>query len=559
MNKSLRQLSTLLVGVLAVGTIITACSSKTDKGSSPAPGSASPAASSEPSKAPDKKVPLSLFMYGEKVDGLNYNDNPIVNKVKELANVDLKVEAVSSADYAAKFGLLMASGNLPDLVNSNVTAYAQAVEAAQAGAFIDLKAYYDKSPIIQKYVTPEMMEMAKDPATGKYWRIPMAWDKAPKGSGIAVRYDLVEKYNNGVWPESVEQWVDLLRVIKKANPTKSVFANRNIGIMLFYAGGTPIFDMYGANPYGYRIVQGKLIPNVLLPEYRAAVKVMRQMYDEGILDKDFATTTSEQYLQKMDNDPILLNTFETSGITWNANYGATKLKDGRKFLFMHEMKKPPAELADMKYTYGFGGSKITSDGISIASSSKDPDRAWKVIEAFTSDELVNDIFWGEEGKTYSVKNGKKVPNIEALAKEWTRYSHYFAFVPGYLGAPDLDRAKTEISLGEQYAKELYASIDKHVEKVTANGEGSLDGWDTLGGMPGYVPTEAESLKKPESRQSIDKFTVKAIMGELSMEQLDQEVAKWEKEYRSVLYDNMQKFVDENKEKLRKLGYKQVDW
>jgi hypothetical protein len=261
----------------------------------------------------------------------------------------------------------------------------------------------------------------------------------------------------------------------------------------------------------------------------------------------------------LDNDPILLNTFETSGITWNANHGATKLKDGRKYLFMPEMKKPPAELADMKYTYGFGGSKITSDGISIASSSKDPDRAWKVIEAFTSDELVNDIFWGEEGKTYSVKNGKKVPNIEALAKEWTRYSHYFAFVPGYLGAPDLDRAKTEISLGEQYAKELYASIDKHVEKVTANGEGSIDGWDSLGGMPGYVPTEAESLKKPESRQSIDKFTVKAIMGELSMEQLDQEVAKWEKEYRSVLYDNMQKFVDENKEKLRKLGYKQVDW
>ncbi|MBP1988843.1 extracellular solute-binding protein [Paenibacillus eucommiae] len=550
MKKSLKLLSTLLVGVLAVGTVLTACSSKPDKGSSsPTPGSASPAVSSEPSKVPEKKVPLSLFMYGARVDGLNPSDNPIVNKVKEMTNTDLKVEMVPQADFDTKFKLMLASGSLPDIVQSSGTTD-QSYEAARAGAFIDLKAYYDKSPIIQKYVTPEMMELSKDPVTGNYWRIPMAYDKAPQGSGVIARYDLVEKYNNGVWPESVEQWVDLMRVIKKANPTKSVFTNRNLGDALFSYGGTPIFDLYGANPYEFRIMNGKVVPNVVLPEYRAAVAVMRQLYTEGILDKDFASVTSDQYWAKIEKDLILLDSNATPGLLWNANHAANNIKDGRKYMFIPDLKKPPAELADMKYTYGFRNSPILTEGLFISSSSKDPDRAWKVIEAFTSDELVEDIFWGEEGKTFKVENGKKVPGLKALSEEWTRYSYYYAFVPGYEGAPDLGRAKTELALGEQYTKEVYDSIDHRMQKAMENGFGDLNG---------YVQPEAVALKQSESMQRINQFTVKTIMGELSIEQFDQEVAKWEKDYRGLMYDEMQKYLDTNKEMLRNMGIKRVDW
>lgn len=556
MNKSLRLLATVLVGILAVGMIMTACSSKSDKGSSSspagensAPASAVSSPSSEAGSTPDKPVTLSMFMYGERSDGFDPNDNPIVNRVEEMTNVDLQVELVPSADYDTKSQLMLASGNLPDIVNSTGLPE-PAYEAARAGAFIDLKAYYDNSPIIQKYITPEMMELSKDPVTGKYWRIPMAYDKALQGSGVIARYDLVEKYNNGVWPESVEQWVDLLRVIKKANPTKSVFTNRNLGDTLFSYGGAPIFEMYGADPYKYRIMGGKVIPNVLLPEYRAAVAVMRQLYAEGILDKDFATITSDQYWSKIDNDLILLDSNTAGALVWNATHAAKDIGDGRKYLFMPDLKQPPAELADMKYTYGFRGPPIIDSGVFISSSSKDPDRAWKVIEAFTSDELVEDIFWGEEGKTFTVQNGKKVPDLKALGEEWTRYSHYYAFVPGYESASDLSRAKTELATGEEYANQIYDSIDRRAAKGQENGFRELFG---------YVQPEAAALKTSESMQRINQFTVKTIMGELSMEQFDQEVAKWEKDFRAVLYDEMQKYLDANKEMLRSRGVKQVDW
>jgi len=551
MTKSFKPFTAVVVWVLAVSMLISACSSQPDNGgtqkqdASQTPGDET----ATPGNQSEKPAKLSMFMYGERVDGMNPSDNPIVNQVEKLANVDLQVEQVPAVDFDTKFRLMLASGNLPDIVN-DMFALEQSYEAARAGAFIDLKAYYDNSPIIQKYVTPEMMELAKDPETGNYWRIPMAWDKALQGWGVIARYDLVEKYNNGVWPETVEQWVDLLRVIKQANPTKSVFTNRNLGDMMFSYGGTAIFEMYGASPYGYRIMDGKVIPNVLLPEYRAAVTVMRQLYEEGILDKEFATVTSEQYWAKIENDLILLDYNESAGLLWNANHAVNNIKDGRKYLFIPDLKQPPAELADMKYTYGYRNSPIINQGMYISSSSKDKDRAWKVIEAFASDEVVDAIFWGEEGKTYRIQDGKRVPDLEALGKEWTRYSHYYAFVPGYEGAPDLSQAKVKLSLGEPYTKEIYESINHRVEVANLNGFEQLFG---------YVPSEAAGLKNSESMQRINQFTVKAIMGELSMEQFDQEVAKWEKDFRSVIYDEIQAYLDANKETLSSSGVKRVNW
>jgi len=552
-SKRKNMASGLIALLLTLGLIVSACSKNNTGETSPSPSqeSAKPPASSAASPSDDlsKKVSLSMFMYGAKVEGMDPSDNPIVNRVEELTNTDLSVEMVAQADFETKINLMLASGNLPDIVNV-MYAQEQAYEAARAGAFIDLKSYYDNSPTIQKYITPEMMELSKDPVTGNYWRIPMAWDKAPQGYGIIARYDLVQKYNNGVWPESVEQWVDLLRVIKQANPTKSVFTNRNLGDTLLSYAGTTIYQMYGVSPYTWRIMDGKVIPDVLLPEYKAATQVMRQLYAEGILDKDFATVTSDQYYAKLDNDLILLDANSTPGLLWNSNHAAKDLKDGRQYLFAPVLKQPPAELADMKYTYGFRGYPIIDQGAYISSKSKDPDRAFKVIEAFTSDEVVDNIFWGEEGKTYKMLDGKRVPDLEALGKEYTRYSYYYAFVPGYEGAPDLSRAKTELNLGAEASKLLYDSVDERVRLAEGNGFGDL---------PGFVLPEAAALKSSESMQRINQFTVKAIMGEISMDQFDQEVSKWEKDFKSLMYDDMQKYLDENKDKLREQGVKHVDW
>ena len=71
------------------------------------------------------------------------SSNWAIDVVEELANVDLILEVPNYQDFATKINLLLASGNLPDIIHGWQKADLE--NAADAGAFIDHKPYYDNS------------------------------------------------------------------------------------------------------------------------------------------------------------------------------------------------------------------------------------------------------------------------------------------------------------------------------------------------------------------------------------------------------------------------------
>ncbi|MCD9025133.1 extracellular solute-binding protein [Cohnella silvisoli] len=558
MSKRFKQWITTATAISMLVAVLVACSSgggAKQGASSSSPPTTSPAPSESQATAtpPEEKIELSMFYSdsGLAVDppDTDLSDNPYINIVEEKANVDLKVEVPPYSDFPTKFNLMLASGKLPDIVHTYMPA--EAYKAAREGAFIDLKPYYDKSPIIQKYITPQMMELAKDPISGKYWRIPMALDKGPQGAGIYTRYDLVEKYNDGKWPESVEEWVELMRKIKKAEPNSIPMSTRAIGDYVFIYGGAVIFQMYGAAPYGYRIQGGKVIPNVVLPEYRAAVETMRQMYKEGLLDKEFATTDSEKWFTKWNNNNVLFQWNYADQLLAGAAYYRTQGTDQQKtqkFEFAPPLKESPT---DPKYTVGAQAIPISDHGLYISSSSKDKDRAWKVIEAFASDELREAIFWGKENETYTVKDDKRLPIADKMGAKERTWLKSLAFIFGFTDGQDAQVAVNEQLIGDStYFNEVQNSIKMLGEQAANVG---------LGAPIGYVEPEVVAKKGPEIMQAINKFTVKAIMGRISMDQFDKEVKAWEQKYRAFKYDPLQKFIDENKDQQIALGYKMAGW
>ncbi|WP_409342376.1 extracellular solute-binding protein [Paenibacillus sp. MBLB4367] len=557
MNKRFKQRVTTATAVSLLAAALAACSS--GGGSKPdASSQASPGSSASPAAATKKEEKIELSMFYSDAGLAIYpadtelNNNPFINIVKQKANVDLKIEVPPYSEFPNKFNLLLASGKLPDLLHTYLPD--QAYKAAREGAFIDLKPYYDKSPAIQKYITPQMMELAKDPTSGKYWRIPMAYDKGPQGWGIYTRYDLVEKYNGGKWPESVDEWVELMRKIKKAEPNSIPMTSRVIGDNVFPYGGAVIFRMYGAYPYEYRIQGGKVIPNVVLPEFRAAVGLMRQLYEEGILDKEFATTDSTSWGTKWANNNVL---FQWNGADQllpaaaSSRAKGTDLQKTYKYMFAPPLKQNPKELVDPKYTFPTQGSPISAHGLYIPASSKDKDRAWKVIEAFASDELREAIFWGKENETYTVKDGKRVPIADKLGAKERTWSKQLAFIFGYTDGQDAQAALFEQQVGDStYYNQIKSSMKQVADNAANVG---------LGSPPGYAEPEDVLKKNAEIMQAINKFTVEAIMGRITMEQFDKEVKAWEQKYRAFKYDPLQKYIDANKDNLIKLGYKMAGW
>lgn len=542
-------LAATAVLVLA-GTIVSACSGGS-KGADPTP---DPSGGDDPKQK--ERIELSMFYNNSglehyPLDTTDPSDNPFINIVENIANVDLKVEVPPYKDFQTKFNLLLSSGKLPDILHTNYPD--PTYKAARDGAFIDLKPYYDKSPIVQKVITPQMMELAKDPVSGKYWRIPMAYDKGPQGGGIYARYDLVEKYNGGKWPESVEEWVDLLRKIKQAEPNSIPMSTRIVGDQLFAYGGAVFFNLYGANPYGYRIQGGKVIPNVVLPEYRAAVELMRSLYSEGLFDKEFATNDSTKWFTKWSNNNVLFqwNTADQI-LPGQASIMTTGTEEQKKYkyVFAPPLKKYPSVLADPKYATVGLGSPIQTHGLYISSTAKDKDRAWDVIEAFASEELKEAVFWGKEGETYTVKDGKRVPIPEKLGAKERTWARHLMFIFGFTDGQDAQNATYELQIGQPLFNQIRESMSVLQNEAQKIG---------LGSLPMYSEPDDVLKKNSEIMQAINKFTTEAIMGRITMEQFDQEVQAWEKKYRALKYDPIQKYIDENKDKLRELGYKMVDW
>lgn len=498
----------------------------------------------------EEKITMTMFMSNSGAphpNGVDPSDNSFINIVEKYANVDLQLEIPTWADFQTKLNLLLSSGNLPDIVHSPYTT--EMMKRADEGAFIDLKKYYDKSAQVKKYITEEMMEISKSDS-GKYYRVPMAFNHAPQGNAVYARWDLVKKYNNNKWPESVPEWIEMMRNMHKAEPNSIVFTNRVIGDYGLSYGGTPIYFWYGAEPFKnrYNYDSGKVVSTFITPEYKAATKVMKQLYDEGILDREFATTDTPKYVEKKVNKNVLWETNNNEQLVPSNLIGYRITKDtpqtnSWEILAAPPLKILPPEVKDRKYTEPFRGTGINDHGIYISSKSKNPDRAWKVIEGFASPELWEAIFWGREGQEYKIENGKRVPIPEKINDSSRAWSLHLALIFGTTDGQDIKKATAELAIGKEYSDMVYKAIEP---------------WDAMAKKNGVSPTSyvmlSEEARKLATgiRPFISQATVEAIMGKITWEQFDGRVKEFEQKFGSY-YDEITKKVNDNKAEYIKKG------
>lgn len=549
--KSFRKvLPIVLVVVMIFALVLTGCGTKTET-----PTTSTAKTTTAVATKVEEKIKMTMFMGNSGLahpDGVNASDNPWVNIIEKYANVDLEIEVPGYADYATKLNLLLSSGSLPDLVHSWVLA--DTMKRAEEGAFIDLKAYYDKSALIKKYITPEMLELTVSPVTKKYYRIPMAYWKGPQGYAVETRWDLVKKYNNGKWPTSVPEWIDLMKALKKAEPTAIPMSNRVSGANTMSYGTMPVYFWYGAMPNAdrYEFETGKVVNTFTLPEYKAATLVMKQLFDEGLLDKEFATTDLAKWSEKWNNNSVLFmgNTLEqftpNVQIAWRTGTSAIGEKTKTwEVLAAPTLKTFPAELKNVKYAEPYMGMPITSHGVYISTSSKNQDRAFRVIEGFTCDELYQAIFWGTEGDTYKVVNNVRIPDAAKLADTKRYWSLHLALVFGFVDGQDVKVAIGEAGTGKEYSDLVWNSIKPIDTAAKAMG---------LNPVSFIVSSDAAKLKVGDATALVYQSTVELIMGKITPAQFDAKVAEYTKTY-GFIYDEKTKWIADNKADLVKKGVK----
>ncbi|GGD72948.1 extracellular solute-binding protein [Paenibacillus nasutitermitis] len=523
-------------------------------------GSTSPSASAgntgdSPSATPKETVELTMVMQNAGLpvpDGIDPNNNEFINIVKEYANVDLKMTVNDIGAHAGKLNLILASNNLPDIVQTNDVDPVNV--AADQGAFIDLKKYYDNSEEIQKWITPAMMDMAS--YKGHYYRLPMAAGKdLPQGSGNYVRKDLLDKFNGGKTPDTIEGYVEVMRKIKEANPNATpLTAYADPGAGSIFVGGNVFFQWYGASPNKFRVQDGQVVSTFVLPEYRAAVELHKQLFNEGLLDHNFATNDWGKWFAALDKDALLIFDGADQLMALAAYHKISKGTEAdtsfrSQIAFVPKLASYPAVVKDQKYTYGKKGSPIIWYGLYISSKSKYPDRAWSVFEGLASDKLNEAIYWGREGSEYVVQDGKRIPDAKKLLDPNRYWSIHLSTIRGFAAGQESKDAQQIQVLGQEDYDYSHDSLKYPAEMAEEAGV------DMFAVIP--VPDEAK-VKLPESNIFLAAATVDAITGKITMEQFDKKVEEYKEKY-GFIGEAYTKYMNEHKEQLEGWGVKEVNW
>src|SRR5690606_26671326 len=137
-------------------------------------------------------------------------------ELQKMTNSKLTVLWVPDNEYEAKFDLVLASGELPDVIMENDYNKPNLVNAINQGAFWDLTAmlgYFSEYSNLWGDMRPGSWQYVK--YDGKIMGIPRS--RASIDQGIMVRKEWMTKLNIPT-PTTMDEFTDALRKISKSDP-----------------------------------------------------------------------------------------------------------------------------------------------------------------------------------------------------------------------------------------------------------------------------------------------------------------------------------------------------
>ena len=430
-----KYLKKALAGLLAAGMVISMAgcggSNESGSGDSTKEEAAVDAAGSE--------EPVTLTVWNTEVLTPGIQDNAVAKVLEEKLGIKLDIVQGDSQ----KFSVLMAGGDLPDIIYSNnaqqgVT-YSSLISSGQLIALDDLIDQYGEN--IKKNF-PERLEYSRKFASNgedKIYFIPvLGYSKDEENPdisysienvGLMTRWDVYKAIG---CPE-IKTTDDYLNVLKEMQD----YANEND-----LADGKSIYAISGWSDWGvwpwwianvremgYLDLSNDAIANRETGEvdvnyntdaFWESLKFYNKAYNMGILDPEAFTMKNDQFWEKCQNGQVLMAyaSWQTESInktlaaSGHPDWGFEKLpSDGYPYI---------SGITSTDAPIGQGIEYATA----ITTNCKYPEKAMQLIDFCNSEEGARLIYSGVEGEHWEMKDGKAVPTdkMRDLIKNDTNYT-----------------------------------------------------------------------------------------------------------------------------------------
>lgn len=413
-------------------------SNNNDKAAATPSAPGDPAASAPTGSTPPAPVKLSYWV-GLHPDAArvikNYNETLFYQELKKRTNVSVDFQHPSTGSETEQFNLLIASGNLPDVIEYNFVNYPGGPEKAIADKVIiplndyieqhapNFKKYLDENPLVAKSISTDSGTIYAFPAVGV--------GNSNVSSGLMMRKDWLDELGLQA-PETIDELTAVLRVFKEKKGVESPLT----GTLGDFAGER-IGGAFGVTG-GFSLNNGKVIYGPYEPAYKDFLIQMNAWYEERLLDRDFATQ----------------NAAAKDGKIINGNTGAFFAFIGSgmgKYLNAIPESAPKFDLTAVQHPVLVKGTEPNiftaayeyrgSNSAAITPANKNVKRTVEWLDYLFSEEGNVLKSFGVEGITYNMVNGKiqytdlitNNPDKLSVAEAMGKYLRVASPAPGYVG------------------------------------------------------------------------------------------------------------------------------
>ena len=416
--------SLMLVSAMVAG-MLAGCGSDSGSskgGSSTETGSAAEASSSgETADDADDKSPITIEYFN--ADGKNGNwDNPVAKAITEATGVTLDVSypVASQGDAKEDVALMIANDEYPDMIYAK----GSATDLYQAGALIDMTDLIEKyGPNIKKMYGAELEKLKwsqDDPGIYQLSYAGVNQKTLTTGGSCQIQWAAL-KENDYKYPKTLDEYEKMIKSYLAAHP-KTEDGLDMIGITMSASDwhwmitlGNPAGLIADASPdNGQWIIDDEYNVHYkhVTDEEKEYFKWLCRMYNEGILDPNFATQTDDDYIAKVASGRVVAIT----DAEWHySQCEATLVADGK--VDQTYVGLPVTLREDQVEKALLYQGTTVGWGMAITKSCEDPVRAIKFLDYLCSDEGQILYHWGIEGENYFLDDdGQPYRTDEEVAK-----------------------------------------------------------------------------------------------------------------------------------------------
>ena len=441
-----------------------------------------------------------------------------IKKIEENTNVHVNWVTVLGAEASEKFGLLMASGDYPDILRQAEAYYTGGlVQACNDGVIYDLTEAVPKYMPNYQALRESSEKLSKDTVTDDGRMVGVYTVASNHGvvqgervwAGMALRKDWLDQLNMEV-PVTIDDWHDVLKAFKDNFGCEAPLLT---GAVTGYDSRHDFLSAYGGLGEFYND-NGTVKFGTLEEGYKQRVQLFRDWYAEGLLDQNFIS-----------NDASLIPSAEYMGTgragascnIWGLTADIYKIQgySQDENFFLVGATTPVLNEGDPQQI-ALASSELTKETLCVTQNCKDLEFACRYLDYWYTEECMFLDSLGIEGESY-LDNGDGTYAMSEKLEEQVANGEY----------PTMASALSVWTLGtSDFGLYNWAMFDpmnagqKTLEAYDAWDQASFD----LMLPPCMTMTEDETIKYNNLYTSIETLvqenTIKFITGTQSMDQYD---------------------------------------